>query len=207
MKKKKLYIIRHGQTDYNKKGIVQGSGIDSPLNETGRLQATAFYKQNAHIEFDKIYTSELQRTQQSVALFLDKGLSHEILPGLNEISWGVKEGEEVSADPSSYYMQVAQAWRDGALDRAIEGGESPIQVFERQKTAIEHILKQTDEQQVLICMHGRAMRILLSQLLDTPLEEMDQYEHSNLCKYVVAWDGSGFTMEVKNVPIDISLLD
>jgi broad specificity phosphatase PhoE len=41
---KELYIIRHGETDLNKQGIVQGRGINSDLNDTGRAQAAAFFK-------------------------------------------------------------------------------------------------------------------------------------------------------------------
>ena len=119
MAKKKLYIIRHGQTDYNKRGIVQGSGIDAPLNDLGREQARASFESNGHIKFDKIYTSELQRTHQSISHFIDVGIPHQILPGLNEISWGIKEGERVSANSKTYYAQLAQSWKNGDLDRAI----------------------------------------------------------------------------------------
>jgi len=195
----KWYIIRHGQTDYNKKGIVQGSGIDAPLNETGRRQAELFYQNNKHIRFDKLYTSELIRTHQSVEKF-KKDLPHLILPGLNEISWGEKEGEKVSLDPNSYYGQMAAKWKSGDLNHSLKGGESPLQVAERQKSAIEAI-KNGGGEQVLICMHGRAMRILLSQLLNTSLKDMDQYEHSNLCLYVVEWDGSAFKLLVRNKEI------
>lgn len=67
--KKTIYIIRHGETDYNKQGIIQGGGIDSSLNELGRRQAQQFYQAYHHIQFDRIYTSELKRTHQSVAPF------------------------------------------------------------------------------------------------------------------------------------------
>ena len=60
--KKTIYIIRHGETDYNRQGIIQGSGVDSDLNETGRIQAEKFFKAYHHIPFDKVYTSELKRT-------------------------------------------------------------------------------------------------------------------------------------------------
>ena len=57
--KKTIYIIRHGETDYNKQGVIQGRGIDSSLNEMGQQQALQFYRAYHHIGFDIIYTSEL----------------------------------------------------------------------------------------------------------------------------------------------------
>ena len=79
---KKIYIIRHGQTDFNLKNIVQGSGVDSSLNERGIAQASAFFDAYQHIKFDKVYTSVLQRTGQSVQRFIDLGIPHEKLAGL-----------------------------------------------------------------------------------------------------------------------------
>jgi bisphosphoglycerate-dependent phosphoglycerate mutase len=72
MSKKTIYLIRHGQTDFNKQGIVQGSGVDSSLNEEGHAQARKFYEAYHHINFDKIYVTELQRTHQTVAPFKQK---------------------------------------------------------------------------------------------------------------------------------------
>ncbi|HEY0898299.1 MAG TPA: histidine phosphatase family protein, partial [Sphingobacteriaceae bacterium] len=62
---KTLYIIRHGETELNRRGIVQGRGMNTDLNELGKKQAEAFYQAYFHIPFDKIYTSTLKRTHQT----------------------------------------------------------------------------------------------------------------------------------------------
>ena len=54
MTKKTLYIIRHGETDLNKAGIVQGRGMNTDLNETGRKQAESFFRAYKNVPFDKI---------------------------------------------------------------------------------------------------------------------------------------------------------
>ena len=92
---KKIYLTRHGQTDFNNQGIVQGSGVDSDLNETGKAQANALFKVYGHLKFDKVYISNLKRTQQSVQKFLDLNIPCEKLSGLNEISWGSREGKRL----------------------------------------------------------------------------------------------------------------
>lgn len=195
---KKIYLTRHGQTDYNRRGVVQGSGIDADLNDTGRKQAQAFYKAFKDHPFDKLYVSGLKRTHQSMQAFIDDGLSFEVLPELNEISWGIHEGVAVDQQGAAYYANMVKRWQEGDIDMAIEGGESPRQVAARMQKALKHILSQKDEEQVLICMHGRAMRVMLAVMLNYPLKSMDLFEHTNLCLYQLAYTGSSFQVEKFN---------
>jgi probable phosphoglycerate mutase len=192
---KKVYIIRHGQTDFNLQGIVQGSGIDSVLNERGQQQARLFFQKYKDVPFDKVYTSTLQRSIQSVQGFLDLGLPHEKHAGLNEIHWGTREGCRMTPEEDAYYFDMLQNWRNGGTDICIEGGESPQLVYERQKPFIDLMLSRPEEETVLICMHGRAMRILLCNLLRYPLRCMDQFEHLNLCLYQLDYTGSMFSVK------------
>lgn len=201
MATKELYIIRHGETEFNKRGFVQGSGIDSNLNDTGKRQAQAFFEHYQHVNFDKIYVSALKRTWQSVEPFFLKGIPMQVLPGLNEISWGHKEGKVLSNEDDLQYFDMLNSWRSGDLTVKVPGGESPLEVVERQKIAIEHIMQHSHEGQVLVCMHGRAMRIILSLLLETPLSEMDKYDHCNLCLYVLNHDGEKFHLKTANSTI------
>lgn len=198
MNTKKIYLIRHGQTDYNKQGIVQGSRVDTDLNEEGKYQAARFYASYSHIKFDKIYTSLLKRTHQSVEEFLKSGIAHESFQGLNEISWGEQDGKVSNVDMHDYYLYVTNQWASGNLDLQIGGGESPNEVAARQKTVIDKILNQKNEKKILICMHGRAMRILLCNLTNQPLSKMDTFGHSNLCLYVLSYDGKNIFIEKNN---------
>ncbi len=195
---KEIYLVRHGQTGYNLKGIVQGRGIDTSLNETGKKQAEAFYNHYNHIPFKKVYTSSLKRTHQSVEKFINDGLPHEILSGLDEISWGISEGLEYSANNNSRYYKTIKEWVKGNLDVKIEKGESPIDVQKRQQEAFDHILSNSDEDVVLVCMHGRAMRILLAWLTDNHLKEMDTFDHDNLCLYKLTYADSKFSIDLYN---------
>jgi len=188
---KKIYLIRHGQTDYNLKGIVQGSKVNTSLNDLGRAQANAFFEHYKEIAFDKIYTSILNRSKESVAQFVNLGIPHEAYEGLNEISWGFRDGTEITKQEDDYYFQVLKQWSAGNLDLKIEGGESPLDVIERQKPVIEIINSRTEEENILVCMHGRAIRIILCLLLNKPLVEMDSFSHENLCLYLLESDENG----------------
>jgi len=198
MTTKKLYIIRHGETELNKKGIAQGSGVDSKLNEIGKQQALAFFNSYQHIPFDKVYTSLLQRTHQSVAHFLEKQIAWQQFGGLNEISWGEREGRPLTSQDDQEYFAILDAWQNGDLYAKTKGGESPIEVYERQKEALTQIMAHTDEKNILICMHGRAMRVFLCLLLDLPLINMKNFAHTNLCLYTLLFDGKKFSLELSN---------
>jgi probable phosphoglycerate mutase len=195
---KKIYVVRHGQTDLNLKGIVQGSGVDSSLNDTGRAQALAFFENYKHILFDKVYTSVLKRTKETVENFIQIGIPTEALVGLNEISWGKKEGEPITPEEDKYYHYMLDQWQKGNTTLRIEGGESPDEVVTRMKPAVDHILTKENENTILICMHGRAIRILLCYLLNYPLKSMDMFEHENACLYILNFTGTVFNVELYN---------
>jgi len=195
---KKIYLLRHGQTDYNLQGVVQGSGIDAPINATGRAQAQAFFEAYQEVQFDQLYHSALIRTRQSIQGFIDMGIPVTSLVELNEISWGNYEGTPMTPEEGEYYRMMLDQWQQGNLDYAIAGGESPNSVAERLHRAIQIILNGPGET-ILVCMHGRAMRIFLSLICQTPLKEMDQYEHGNLCLYLLQQEEKGgFTLLKEN---------
>lgn len=191
---KNIYLIRHGQTDFNLKGIVQGGRVDTDLNDTGRAQAQLFYDNYHHIPFDKIYTSALKRSQQSVQQFIDKPLPHEALAGLNEISWGDMDGKIASDIDSHIYWNMVRSWAAGDVEAKIESGESPLEVQQRIIPTMAKIASQIEERNVLICMHGRAMRILLATVLGKDLHTMDDYEHNNLCLYLLKYENGTYNL-------------
>ncbi len=198
MSTKKIYLIRHGQTDYNLQGIVQGSNVDTDLNDTGLEQSKFFFEKYKDIPFDKIYTSKLKRSQQSVALFTSLGIPTEAHEGLNEISWGNKDGHKVSVADNSYYKDILKKWSEGKFDIPIEGGESPLDVQRRQQPVWDLIKSREEEKTILICMHGRAIRILLCLLLNKNLGMMDSFEHHNLGLYILNYENNELTLELRN---------
>ncbi|TAE17861.1 MAG: histidine phosphatase family protein [Bacteroidetes bacterium] len=190
---KHIYLIRHGQTSYNQQSVIQGSGIDSDLNELGLLQAKAFFEAYKDVPFDAVYTSKLKRTVQSVQNFIDLGIKHEAHTALNEISWGAKEGQPIlPIEEDPFFAKMLDEWRKGNTHYSAFGGESPDQVAERQQAFLDQLFSPTmaHEKHVLVCMHGRAMRVLLCKLLDYSLGEMDTFEHGNLCLYHLVYTGS-----------------
>jgi probable phosphoglycerate mutase len=192
MIQKTLYIVRHGQTELNRQGIVQGRGMDTDLNDEGRRQARQFFEAYKTVPFKKIYISALKRTQQSVQSFIDLDIPYQKLAGLDELAWGIHEGQPSTTQNKAAFLQIMRDWLDGKLDSKFEGGESPNEVEAREREALDVIMSHPDEKTVLICMHGRAMRLLLCILTNKPLTEMEAFPHQNLVLYKVVYDGEKF---------------
>jgi len=188
---KKIILLRHGQTDFNLNGIVQGSGVDSSLNERGRAQAQDFYQAYHNYGFDKLYTSALKRTHETVRGFIEDGLSWDILADINEISWGKHEGQPITPEEDKYYHWMLEQWRLGKTDLKIIGGESPEEVATRLRNGLDIIMGSTHKN-ILVCMHGRAIRIMLCLMLKYPLSSMDNFEHQNTCVYELQFSGTMF---------------
>ncbi len=189
--KKTLYIIRHGETDLNRQGIIQGRGMDTDLNELGQQQAAAFFKHHQHVPFDAVYTSTLKRTHQTVKHFLNLDIPWKQHAGLDELAWGIYEGKPAEITRPAF-NELTSAWRSGDLHRKFELGESPIEVQSRQLEVVEELKNLQNAQNVLVCMHGRALRLMLCVLTGVPLSEMDTFPHTNTTLYKVHYNGEGF---------------
>lgn len=185
MIKKELYIIRHGQTEHNAKGIVQGKGVNLSLNDKGRQQAEAFFKAYKEVPFEIVYTSSLIRAQESITQFKELGIPHEIFSELDEISWGDFEGAHATQESDLEFKQLLEKWKNGDIHaKPSETAESPFELQQRQEKFIEHLLT-TPEEKILIATHGRFIRAFMCTLTGRPLSEMENFHHVNLCLYKV----------------------
>jgi len=202
-----FYFVRHGETEHNRQGIVQGGGIDSVLNDAGRAQAQALAQRLESVDIDTLYASTLQRAKQTAELLAPphEPLSRTYLRDLNEMNWGVFEGEPPSAERDASMEDIKSAWREGAYDRAIEGGESIRDVQARAQRAIRHIAARENGRTALVVTHGRYLRVLLATLLDGyGLEHMQELGHSNTCVNRVVCTGDRFRADLLNCTAHLS---
>lgn len=195
---KTIYLVRHGETDFNLRGIVQGSGVDSSLNETGRAQARHFFERYRETPFDLVITSGLKRTWETVSLFIDGGLPWEKHETINEMSWGSHEGKMGTPDSIAEYKRIKDAWGTGDLDGRIGGGESAREMGARLEVFLRH-LRERPENKILICSHGRAMCGLVTLMMGRPLDRMNELTHNNLGLWIADQQPDGnFVFHAEN---------
>ncbi len=200
---KTLYLIRHGQTEYNKLKIVQGSGVDSSLNEVGIDQANKFHLAYKHIPFKKIFISTLIRTYETAKPFIDMEIPYHKMKELNEISWGIYEGKPSTKEMHTAYEQLNAHWEEGNFEARMEQGESALEMKNRLLIAIDEIKKDPSET-VLVVSHGRAMRCLVCLLKREPITNMSKVKHNNTGLYRFNYSKDVFNLEKEN---DITHLD
>ncbi len=192
-----IYFVRHGQTLFNKMHIVQGSGVDSDLNEEGIKQGASLHRQYRHLDFELIMTSGLKRTWQTVQPFIDDGIPWEKFPELNEISWGIHEGAKGTPEMRQNYLDLVGNWNRENYDAKIEGGESATQLGERVGKFMEY-LKSRKERRILVCSHGRTMTCISCFLEERPLKDMVLFKYNNTGVTKTIYNGNRFVIECLN---------
>lgn len=181
---RRILLARHGQTDWNALGRLQGH-TDIALNDTGRDQARALAATLASAGVRHIWTSDLGRSRETgeiVATTL--GLAEpRVDPELRERRFGVFEG--LTRDQcAAQHPDAWQAWR--AQTKAPPGGEPRETAVTRMSRALERIAAR-EEGPVLVVSHGGLMRLWLMDLLGTTVPLI-----ANGATFVVDHDGTTF---------------
>ena len=139
----KLILVRHGQTECNRDGILQGQEIDRSLNETGRAQIAETAKLLPE-DIGRIISSPLKRAAETAAIINERfGLPIEFRPELMELSYGSLAGKtwEQNKEETGLSGALEKEKEIGVtFDYHIYGGESGEDLKKRVKRCIEEIL-------------------------------------------------------------------
>lgn len=162
-----LYLVRHGQTDWNLEKRLQGA-TDNPLNDTGRAQAAELAQRLAGVRFTHVYSSGLRRARDTAAA-LAPPAAVTPLPALNERSFGRFEG--IFEDQRSGDDFVEFGRRAAQLDDGLDGGESLGSQAARVRRAVQEITARHGSGSVAIVAHGGVNPLVLAALLDVPVPE------------------------------------
>ena len=156
----KMIIIRHGQTDANLEGIVQGIGIDMSLNSVGTLQAETLGFNLKQYNITEIYSSTMKRANEtSEILSKYSGAKIFLWPGLEEVHFGDAEGMK-SDDARQKYKDIFEKVDDDVtpdFDISIPNGESVNQNLERVIKALKAIKLVSTQPVVAVVTHGAVM--------------------------------------------------
>ncbi len=178
----KIFIVRHGQTNWNAAGRLQGHA-DIPLNEMGLLHAghAAEFLKNKSIAI--IYSSDLLRARQTAEIISKvTGAKAIFTPALRELDFGLLTGKtekEIEKEHPEFHAKKKQS----PFDAMRPGGESYELLEQRVRPLLEAIVrKHANESVCLVCHHGSS-RIVLRALLEIEKNEATKILHPQDCVY------------------------
>ena len=193
------YLVRHGQTTWNKTRRIQGHA-NIPLSEQGKRQIAALRRRIHDRRFAAIYASDLDRTMHSARILAGAAETPiEAAPDLREFSYGDWEGltvEEVEAkDPNRFAARMA-----GANEAfAAPGGENTAQVLARVRKFHSRALEcRQPADHVLVVAHGGSLRALLVCLLGLPDEHVWRFRLDVASLSIVRTYPEGGVLELWN---------
>ncbi len=183
----RLYLARHGETDWNLRGRLQGH-TDVPLNDSGRGQAQELATRLGSLSprIGSVTTSDLSRAMETGAVIarLLALNDPDVDDALRERAFGVFEGL-TREECAERYPDEWRAWVGQTSPPA--GAESFESAITRMTGALERIAQRAGSSPALVVSHGGVMRVWLQRVIGAPLPLI-----ANGTVYVVDHDGTSF---------------
>jgi broad specificity phosphatase PhoE len=180
----KLLIARHGETDWNSQGRIQGHS-DIKLSEQGVQQARFLGERLRSVAVDAAYCSDLLRASETAEISLEgRDLPLHRTPLLREYHKGAFEGLTNQQIQERYPAQYP-TYLTKDLDFAPEGGESTRAVSVRASGIITEIKNRHIDDTVLVVGHGGSLRAAMVSLLGLPLEANWRFFFANCALTIV----------------------
>lgn len=162
---RRFYLIRHGETDWNREFRYQGSS-DIPLNRQGLEQARMLGVRMSGITPARVLTSPLKRASETARVIMEyneSGAGSELVSELREISFGIWEGLTVpeikEIDGSTF-----ECWKKAPFSCSPQGGETLDEILERSRRVADS-LRESPPGNVFVVAHGGVLRAVIAAMM------------------------------------------
>lgn len=172
------FIVRHGETEWNAQGRIQGH-TDISLSERGIQQSRLVGQRLAGVTLDVAYSSDLARSAETAQQILDqRAVPLHTTSRLREFNKGVFEGL-TPEETGQQFPDLFEASQVNDLDFAPPGGESIRETSERMNAIMTELRIRHPDENVLIVGHGGALRAGFVALMELPLEANWRFTMTN----------------------------
>lgn len=172
-----IYLIRHGETDFNRDGRVQGDS-DSTLSDLGKEQARRIGIRLKNAGIDVAISSPLLRARDTCRLAFDGSLEHVTHEDLREIHLGEWEGRLVTELRKSCPDEV-ELWYNKPSEVRIAGGESVRKFRNRVTREMGAVRKKYGDRKIAVFTHGGVICAYLTRLLGMKLDDIWRFKIRN----------------------------
>ncbi|MCW8878170.1 MAG: histidine phosphatase family protein [Kangiellaceae bacterium] len=188
----RLYLARHGETEWNLYRKLQGR-LDSPLTEAGKQQAKRLGQKLLDEKVDKIYASPLGRASQTALrckAILDVEL--EYIEELQERHFG--DWQSSLFDDLDGHQNFQNVFFKVTLDSP-PNGESGVACAQRIQKCLNTIVSQHKQQSVLVVTHGDAIRCFMSLITrESGVDAYSQYGNGKIFEMDFCHDANSFQL-------------
>ena len=181
---KKLYLVRHGESEWNKLKKVQGQK-DILLTERGVEQAKLIGKRLKEEGIEKIYTSDLKRAYDTASI-IGEILKIEVIPlkELREINFGIWEG--LTSDIINFeFSKEHELWLKKPEQLKIEGAESIIDLQLRAMKGVNKIINDNNINNILIVSHSATLKTIILGLLNMDISHFKNITLNNVSLSII----------------------
>jgi broad specificity phosphatase PhoE len=199
LKTMRIYLVRHGETEWNRTRRFQGRS-NLPLNQEGKKQVRALALALKNEPLTAIYTSPLIRAFETARLIKVFHPSTPIIEekGLIEMNLGEFDGMKVQ-DWAEQYPDIRKSWNKNPASVKMPGGESLKEVQARAKETLERITRiYSTDTTILISSHNFVNLTILCDLLKIPLNRFRELRQENAAFNVICKKGNRFYVELVN---------
>lgn len=166
-----LYIVRHGETDWNRESRFQG-GKNSPLTKKGKVQATQTSSLLADIPLTRVYVSKLGRAIETTRIILNnRAIEYTTISQLNEIGLGSWEGLLMEAVKQQNPVEYDHFFNKPHMFH-LKGAESFQQLQDRAVNALQTIIRQDQGKHILVVTHWMVIKVILARFSGTSLSDL-----------------------------------
>ena len=182
-----LWLIRHGETDWNVEGRMQGQA-DTPLNARGLEQAEQLAARlAAETQIDALYTSPLARAY-ATAQILARRLNLTPIADQRLVEHGIGDLEGLTfAEVEARYPELVRAWRESRTRVPLPGEEPLSELRARIVGAMDDIRARHVGANVAVVSHGAALRLFVGTIMGLDLEQRLPFWFDNASVSLVEW--------------------
>lgn len=195
----RLYLFRHGSTELNQQARYSGHQ-DVSLSEQGIKQMKQWHRLLLPIPFKKIYTSPLNRAQQSAHYLVgDRSIPIVIDDRLIELDFGEWEGKRFD-EVRNMYPEAYEKWRSDPINHGPVGGET-LSAVQGRVTQFVKILDQ-EEGTVGLVSHVTPLKVIVAILMDIPVRQILRFYLAPASVTVLDRHENTWSLRVFNLPAE-----
>lgn len=189
----KIYITRHGQTDWNVEGRMQGAK-NSTLTEQGKIDAIKLGDSLNDIKIDYIYTSPLTRAYDTAQLIKgERDIPIEIYENLKEMNFGIWEGMHSDEVMRDYKDEHYRFWNEPHIYTP-NGGETFYELIKRVEKTLQDIINKNKGENILIVTHTIIIKAIYSILKKYEVKDFWNPPYiNNTCLTILDYNEGNYT--------------